>query len=140
MNQPSLALSSLNSQSANTINDFNNPANSNNAGKANGNLQTVNDNNTANVASGSSNVQTSNKVVKANKTKEEELSKQIQTDLSPTPMLSQAMLFKWDSSAGGAVVNIVDFKTGKVLAQIPPDQVLKAMSNYQKGSLYNNKL
>ena len=55
-------------------------------------------------------------------------------------MLSQAMLFKWDASAGGAVINVVDFKTGKVLAQIPPNSVLKMMSNYQKGNLYSSKL
>ena len=75
-----------------------------------------------------------------NAEKEKELSKQIETNLNPSPMLSQAMLFKWDASAGGAVINIVDFKTGKVLAQIPPNSVLKMMSNYQKGSLYNGKL
>ncbi len=72
--------------------------------------------------------------------KEKELSKQIEANLNPSPMLSQAMLFKWDASAGGAVINVVDFKTGKVLAQIPPNSVLKIMSNYQKGSLYNGKL
>ena len=75
-----------------------------------------------------------------NAEKEKELSKQIETNLNPSPMLSQAMLFKWDASAGGAVINIVDFKTGKVLAQIPPNSVLKMMSNYQKGSLYSSKL
>ena len=73
--------------------------------------------------------------------KEKELSKRIESNLNPAPMLSQAMLFKWDSSAGGGtVIDIVDFKTGKVLAQIPPNSVLKMMANYQKGSLYNSKL
>ena len=75
-----------------------------------------------------------------NAEKEKELSKQIEANLNPLPMLSQAMLFKWDASAGGAVINVVDFKTGKVLAQIPPNSVLKMMSNYQKGSLYSSKL
>jgi uncharacterized FlaG/YvyC family protein len=75
-----------------------------------------------------------------NTEKEKELSKQIEANLNPPPMLSQAMLFKWDASAGGAVINVVDFKTGKVLAQIPPNSVLKMMSNYQKGSLYSSKL
>ena len=72
--------------------------------------------------------------------KEKELNKQIESNLNPSPMLSQAMLFKWDASAGGAVIKVVDFKTGKVLAQIPPNSVLKMMSNYQKGSLYSSKL
>ena len=75
-----------------------------------------------------------------NAEKEKELSKQIETNLNPSPMLSQAMLFKWDASAGGAVINIVDFKTGKVLEHIPPNSVLKMMFNYQKGSLYSSKL
>ncbi|MCL4428086.1 MAG: flagellar protein FlaG [Deltaproteobacteria bacterium] len=75
-----------------------------------------------------------------NAEKEKELSKQVESNLNPAPMLSQAMLFKWDSNAGGAVINVVDFKTGKVLAQIPPNSVLKMMANYQKGSLYNGKL
>ena len=76
----------------------------------------------------------------SNAEKEKELNKQIESNLNPAPMLSQAMLFKWDASAGGAVINVIDFKTGKVLAQIPPNSVLKMMSNYQKGSLYSSKL
>ncbi len=77
---------------------------------------------------------------KSNVEKQKELSKQIEADLNPSPMLSQAMLFKWDASAGGTVINVVDFKTGKVLAQIPPNSVLKIMANYQKGSIYKGKL
>ena len=78
--------------------------------------------------------------VNNNAEKEKKLSKQIESNLNPPPMLSQAMLFKWDASAGGAVINVVDFKTGKVLAQIPPNSVLKIMANYQKGSLLSSKL
>jgi flagellar protein FlaG len=115
-----------------------------NADKVNGSA--VNSkNNTAN--QNNDNV-ANNKNISANQTKsenssaekEKELNKQIESNLNPAPMLSKAMLFKWDASAGGAVIKVVDFKTGKVLAQIPPNSVLKMMSNYQKGSLYSSKL
>ena len=106
------------------VNSKNNTANQNNDNVAN------NKNISANQA-GSAN---------SNSEKEKELSKQIESNLNPSPMLPQAMLFKWDTSAGGAVIKVVDFKTGKVLAQIPPNSVLKMMSNYQKGSLYSSKL
>lgn len=72
--------------------------------------------------------------------KQKALSQQIQSEISPTPMLSQAMMYQWDYKDGGAVVNVIDFKTGKVVQQIPPENVLKVMSNYQKGSLYNQKM
>ena len=122
-----------------------NIANNNNASDANNiNASAVNSKNNAVQQNAGNN----NKNTPANQTnsvnnnaeKEKELSKQIDSNLNPSPMLSQAMLFKWDASAGGAVINVVDFKTGKVLAQIPPNSVLKMMSNYQKGSLYNSKL
>ena len=115
-----------------------------NADKVNGSV--VNSkNNTAN--QNNDNI-ASNTNVSANQTnsanssaeKEKELNKQIESNINPAPMLSQAMLFKWDASAGGAVIKVVDFKTGKVLAQIPPNSVLKMMSNYQKGNLYSSKL
>ena len=123
-----------------------NIANNNNASDVNNNINAsvVNSKNNA----VQQNAENSNKNTSANQTnsvnnnaeKEKELSKQIDSNLNPSPMLSQAMLFKWDASAGGAVINVVDFKTGKVLAQIPPNSVLKMMSNYQKGSLLNSKL
>ena len=106
------------------VNSKNNTANKNNDNVANNTNISANKANPANNNAG----------------KEKELSKQIESNLNPSPMLSQAMLFKWDASAGGAVINVVDFKTGKVLAQIPPNSVLKMMANYQKGSIYNSKL
>ena len=123
-----------------------NIANNNNASDVNNNINASVVNSKNNVVQ--QNAGNNNKNTSANQTnsvnnnadKEKELSKQIDSNLNPTPMLSQAMLFKWDASAGGAVINVVDFKTGKVLAQIPPNSVLKMMSNYQKGSLYNSKL
>ena len=123
-----------------------NIANNNNASDVNNNINTsiVNSkNNAVQQNAGNNNKNTSanqTNSVNNNAEKEKELSKQIDSNLNPSPMLSQAMLFKWDASAGGAVINVVDFKTGKVLAQIPPNSVLKMMSNYQKGSLYNSKL
>ena len=128
MDQLSLNVNAVNVANGNVnrsaVNSKNNTANQNNDNVAN------NKNISANQA-GSAN---------SSSEKEKELSKQIESNLNPSPMLSQAMLFKWDASAGGAVINIVDFKTGKVLAQIPPKSVLKMMSNYQKGSLYSSKL
>ena len=106
------------------VNSKNNTANQNNDNVANNKNISANQTNSANSSA----------------EKEKELNKQIESNLNPAPMLSQAMLFKWDASAGGAVINVVDFKTGKVLAQIPPNSVLKMMSNYQKGSLYSSKL
>ena len=122
-----------------------NIANNNNASDANNkNASAVNSkNNAVQQNAGNNNKNTSanqTNSVNNNAEKEKELSKQIDSNLNPFPMLSQAMLFKWDASAGGAVINVVDFKTGKVLAQIPPNSVLKMMSNYQKGSLFNSKL
>ena len=123
-----------------------NIANNNNASDVNNNINAsvVNSkNNAVQQNAGNSNKNTSanqTNSVNNNAEKEKELSKQIDSNLNPSPMLSQAMLFKWDASAGGAVINVVDFKTGKVLAQIPPNSVLKMMSNYQKGSLLNSKL
>ncbi len=123
-----------------------NIANNNNASDVNNNINTsiVNSkNNAVQQNAGNNNKNTSanqTNSVNNNAEKEKELSKQIDSNLNPSPMLSQAMLFKWDASAGGAVINVVDFKTGKVLAQIPPNSVLKMMSNYQKGSLLNSKL
>ena len=123
-----------------------NIANNNNASDVNNNINVsiVNSkNNAVQQNAGNNNKNTSanqTNSVNNNADKEKELSKQIDSNLNPTPMLSQAMLFKWDASAGGAVINVVDFKTGKVLAQIPPNSVLKMMSNYQKGSLFNSKL
>ena len=106
------------------VNSKNDAANQNKDNVANNTNISANQTNSANSIAG----------------KEKELSKQIESNLNPAPMLSQAMLFKWDASAGGAVINVIDFKTGKVLAQIPPNSVLKMMSNYQKGSLYSSKL
>ena len=122
-----------------------NIANNNNASDANNiNASAVNSkNNAVQQNAGNNNKNTSanqTNSVNNNAEKEKELSKQIDSNLNPAPMLSQAMLFKWDASAGGVVINVVDFKTGKVLAQIPPNSVLKMMSNYQKGSLFNSKL
>jgi flagellar protein FlaG len=145
MSQLSLNLNavSLQNNNANGFSNLNNNANLNNNGvQANSNNKNGNSNAVSgNAAAEKGNSKTTlNQTAQNNAEKEKELSKQIQSDINPAPMLSTAMLFKWDSNAGGAVVNIVDFKTGKVLAQIPPDQVLKMMSNYQKGALYNNKL
>ena len=124
-----------------------NIANNNNASDENNiNASVVNSKNNAvqqNAGNNNKNTsanQTNSVNNNANAEKEKELSKEIDSNLNPTPMLSQAMLFKWDASAGGAVINVVDFKTGKVLAQIPPNSVLKMMSNYRKGSLLNSKL
>ena len=123
-----------------------NIANNNNASDANNNINAsvVNSKNNAVQQNAGNNNQNTpanqTNSVNNNAEKEKELSKQIDLNLNPSPMLSQAMLFKWDASAGGAVINVVDFKTGKVLAQIPPNSVLKMMSNYQKGSLLNSKL
>ena len=105
------------------------------------NQNTDNNNGGNNSVAGSANI-SANQTNSANSSaeKEKELNRQIESNLNPAPMLSQAMLFKWDASAGGAVIKVVDFKTGKVLAQIPPNSVLKMMSNYQKGSLFNSKL
>lgn len=145
MSQLSLNLNavSLQNNNADGFSNLNNNANlSNNGIQANGN----NNSGSSNAASGNAAAESDksktavNQTAQNNTEKEKELSKQIQSDINPAPMLSTAMLFKWDSNAGGAVVNVVDFKTGKVLAQIPPDQVLKMMSDYQKGTLYNNKL
>lgn len=144
MNNSSLSIngSNIQSQSLNPLNSLNNAANTKSDTNIKNDSKAVNNNNNNNnqtSSAGSGGTQSSNNTVKNDKAKEEALSNQIQSDISPAPMLSQAMLFKWDSSAGAAVVNVVDFKTGKVVAQIPPEQVLKTMSNYQKGSLYNNK-
>ena len=123
-----------------------NIANGNNSSDANNtNASVVNSkkNNAVQLNTVNNNTETSAKqtnLVNGNAEKQKELSKQIESNLNPSPMLSQAMLFKWDASAGGAVINVLDFKTGKVLAQIPPNSVLKMMSNYQKGNLYSSKL
>ena len=147
MSQLSLSLNAVSLQNNNNENGLNN-LNINNAANLNKNAVQANGNNnngssntaSDNVAAEKSNSKTiANQAAQNNADKEKELSKQIQSDINPTPMLSQAMLFKWDSSVGAAVVNVVDFKTGKVLAQIPPEQVLKVMSNYQKGSIYNTQ-
>lgn len=143
-------LSNLNAVSLQNNNNENGLNNLNkNAVQVNGNNNSnISDNvasfNSANTAAEKSNSKTiANQVAQNNADKgkkEKELSKQIQSDINPTPMLSQAMLFKWDSSIGATVINVVDFKTGKVLAQIPPEQVLNIMLNYQKGSIYNNQV
>jgi uncharacterized FlaG/YvyC family protein len=144
MNNISLNINSINGNNNTNLTESNNvnihPLNVNtNKNAANQNTDVAGNasNKSANVSSNQSGSANS---ADNNTEKEKELSKQIETNLNPSPMLSQAMLFKWDASAGGAVINIVDFKTGKVLAQIPPNSVLKMMSNYQKGSLYNGKL
>ena len=143
MNNISLNINSINGNNNTNLtkpNNVNIPLNVNtNKNAANQNTYVAGNasNKSANV---SSNQSGSGNSADNNTEKEKELSKQIETNLNPSPMLSQAMLFKWDASAGGAVINIVDFKTGKVLAQIPPNSVLKMMSNYQKGSLYSSKL
>jgi uncharacterized FlaG/YvyC family protein len=130
---------SLNVNAINIANNNNNASDANNI-----NASIVNSkNNAVQQNAGNNNKNTpvnQTNSVNNNAEKEKELSKQIDSNLNPSPMLSQAMLFKWDASAGGAVINVVDFKTGKVLAQIPPNSVLKMMSNYQKGSLFNSKL
>ena len=134
MNNISLSVNTANITNGNNSSDANNT-----------NTSVVNSkkNNAVQLNALNNNTKTSAKqtnLVNENAKKQKELSKQIESNLNPSPMLSQAMLFKWDASAGGAVINVVDFKTGKVLAQIPPNSVLKMMSNYQKGSLYNGKL
>ena len=153
MNNISLNLNAINigngnnntnsTQSNNVNNQLNVNSNNNAANQNTDNVGGVS-NKTANALSlnqsNQSNQSKSSNSADSSAEKEKELSKQIQANLNPSPMLSQAMLFKWDASAGGAVINVVDFKTGKVLAQIPPNSVLKMMSNYQKGSLYNGKL
>ena len=142
MDQLSLNVNAVNAANGN---------NAYNADKVNGsainykndavNQNTENNNSGNNAVAGNANISANQtNSADSNDQKEKELSKQIESNLNPSPMLSQAMLFKWDTSAGGAVINIVDFKTGKVLAQIPPNSVLKMMSNYQKGSLYSSKL
>ena len=142
MNQLSLNVNAANNANGN---------NTYNADKVNGsavnskndavNQNTRNNNSGNNSVAGNANI-SANQTNSANSSaeKEKELNKQIESNINPAPMLSQAMLFKWDASAGGAVINVVDFKTGKVLAQIPPNSVLKMMANYQKGSIYNSKL
>ena len=143
MNNLSLNINSINVNNNTNLTEPNNvniPINVNtnkNAASQNTDIAGNASNKSANVSSNQSGSANS---ADNNTEKEKELSKQIETNLNPSPMLSQAMLFKWDASAGGAVINIVDFKTGKVLAQIPPNSVLKMMSNYQKGMFYNNKL
>ncbi len=138
--------------SLNSINTSNNNIYSTNSTTSGSNINIASDGQNAdgnnvngdnNSISGNSNKNISRNSIQSasnNAEKGKELSKQIESNINPTPMLSQAMLFKWDASAGGAVINVVDFKTGKVLAQIPPKSVLKMMANYQKGSLYNSKL
>ena len=135
MDQLSLNVNAVNIANGNNASDANNI----NGSAVNSKNNTANKNND-NVAN-NTNI-SANKANPANNNagKEKELSKQIESNLNPSPMLSQAMLFKWDASAGGVVINVVDFKTGKVLAQIPPNSVLKMMANYQKGSIYNSKL
>ena len=144
MNNISLNINSINGNNNTNLTESNNvnihPLNVNtNKNAANQNTDVAGNasNKSANVSSNQSGSANS---ADNNTEKEKELSKQIEANLNPPPMLSQAMLFKWDASAGGAVINVVDFKTGKVLAQIPPNSVLKMMSNYQKGSLYSSKL
>ena len=130
------------SLSVNTAN-ITNGNNSSDANNTNASVVNSKKNNAVQLNTLNNNTKTSAKqtnLVNENAKKQKELGKQIESNLNPSPMLSQAMLFKWDASAGGAVINVVDFKTGKVLAQIPPNSVLKMMSNYQKGSLYNGKL
>ena len=124
-----------------SINNDNNNTNSATYNNVNNKLNLNSNNNVANKSANIFLNQTkSTNSAESNAEKQKELSKQIESNLNPPPMLSQAMLFKWDASAGGAVINVVDFKTGKVLAQIPPNSVLKMMSNYQKGNLYSSKL
>ena len=120
MDQLSLNVNAVNIANGNNASDANNI----NGSAVNSKNNTANKNND-NVAN-NTNI-SANKANPANNNagKEKELSKQIESNLNPSPMLSQAMLFKWDASAGGAVINVVDFKTGKVLAQIPPNSVLK---------------
>ncbi len=138
-------ISSLNSINTSNIYSTNNTTSGSNINIAS-DEQNANSNNVKgdnNTVTGNTNKNISGNSIQSannNSDKEKELSKQIESNINPTPMLSQAMLFKWDASAGGAVINVVDFKTGKVLAQIPPKSVLKMMANYQKGSLYNSKL
>ena len=135
MNNISLNLNVIN------INNDNNNTNSATSNNVNNKLNLNSNNNVANKSANIFSNQTkSANSAESNTEKQKELSKQIESNLNPPPMLSQAMLFKWDASAGGAVINVVDFKTGKVLAQIPPNSVLKMMSNYQKGNLYSSKL
>ena len=134
MNNISLSVNAANIANGNNSSDVNN---------TNASVVNSKKNNAVQLSTVNNNTETSAKqtnLVNVNAEKQKELSKQIESNLNPSPMLSQAMLFKWDASAGGAVINVVDFKTGKVLAQIPPNSVLKMMSNYQKGSLYNGKL
>ena len=134
MNNISLSVNAVNIANGNNSSDVNN---------TNASVVNSKKNNAVQLSTVNNNTETSAKqtnLVNVNAEKQKELSKQIESNLNPSPMLSQAMLFKWDASAGGAVINVVDFKTGKVLAQIPPNSVLKMMSNYQKGSLYNGKL
>ncbi len=130
----SLNVNAINIANNNNASDVNNNINASIVNSKNNAVQQNAGNNNQNTSANQTNS------VNNNAEKEKELSKQIDSNINPSPMLSQAMLFKWDASAGGAVINVVDFKTGKVLAQIPPNSVLKMMSNYQKGSLYNSKL
>ncbi len=130
----SLNVNAINIANNNNASDVNNNINASVVNSKNNAVQQNAGNNNKNTSANQTNS------VNNNAEKEKELSKQIDSNLNPSPMLSQAMLFKWDASAGGAVINVVDFKTGKVLAQIPPNSVLKMMSNYQKGSLFNSKL
>ena len=130
----SLNVNAINIANNNNASDVNNNINASVVNSKNNAVQQNAGNNNKNTSANQTNS------VNNNAEKEKELSKQIDSNINPSPMLSQAMLFKWDASAGGAVINVVDFKTGKVLAQIPPNSVLKMMSNYQKGSLFNSKL
>ncbi len=134
MEHLSLNVNAVNIANNNNASDVNNNINASILNSKNNAVQQNAGNNNKNTSANQTNP------VNNNAEKEKELSKQIDANLNPSPMLSQAMLFKWDASAGGAVINVVDFKTGKVLAQIPPNSVLKMMSNYQKGSLLNSKL
>ena len=136
MDKLSLSINAINIANNNNASDANNIINASAVNSKNNAVQQNAGNNNKNTSANQTNSVNNN----ANAEKEKELSKQMESNLNPSPMLSQAMLFKWDASAGGAVINVVDFKTGKVLAQIPPNSVLKMMSNYQKGSLFNSKL
>ncbi|RZD14059.1 MAG: hypothetical protein EVJ47_07435 [Candidatus Acidulodesulfobacterium ferriphilum] len=81
-----------------------------------------------------------NQQINDKNTEAKQLSAQIKKTLNPSPLLPTAFLYKWSGSDSGVILDIIDFKTGKVIGSVPPSQALKYIKDYQKGMLYHKKL
>jgi len=126
MSQPSLNLGFLSLQKMGNTGRFGNFRGSVNATKDNNGIKIIkNDDITKEHGMSRTSV---DKITKSAAKEVKDLKKQIRADINPAPMLSVAMLFKWNYKVGGTVLDIVDFKTGKVIAQVPPEQVLEIMT------------